>query len=105
MAGPIFETAGAMEVFKRYTHRGGFPRLYFWRTSAGAEVDLLIENGQQIIPVEIKTTTTLWPSLGDPIRTFFKDFPDRATRGYVIHPGDQKTGIGHNVYAYPFADF
>jgi predicted AAA+ superfamily ATPase len=30
------------------------PELFFWRTQAGAEVDLLIVEGRKILPIEIK---------------------------------------------------
>ena len=33
----------------------------FWRTQAAAEVDLLIRNGNQLLPVEIKLGTTIDP--------------------------------------------
>jgi predicted AAA+ superfamily ATPase len=29
--------------------------LFFWRTHAGAEVDLLVVEGRRILPIEIKT--------------------------------------------------
>lgn len=35
--------------------------VFFWRTLAGAEVDLLIRNGGQLLPVEIKLVTTIDP--------------------------------------------
>jgi len=104
MAGPIFETAVVMEIYKRFTNRGEIPRMYFWRTSTGNEVDLVIEQGQRLIPVEIKRNSTPWPSMGDSIRAFIKDYPEQVTEGYVVYPGDQKAGLGHGVQAYPFAD-
>ena len=30
------------------------PQFYFWRTQAGAEVDLLVVAGKKILPIEIK---------------------------------------------------
>ncbi|HOY28971.1 MAG TPA: hypothetical protein PLR96_08345 [Flavobacteriales bacterium] len=35
--------------------------MFFWRTQAAAEVDLLIRNGNQLLPVEIKLGTTIDP--------------------------------------------
>jgi len=103
MAGAIFETAVITEIYKRYANRGEVPRMYFWRTSTGTEVDLVIDQGQQLIPIEIKTTSTPWPGMAASIRTLFKDFPDRASKGYIIYPGDLKTTVGHNVTALPFS--
>jgi uncharacterized protein len=36
------------------THRGEEPQVYFWRTAAGAEVDLVVEKAGKLIPVELK---------------------------------------------------
>lgn len=45
MAGPIFETAVVGEVVRALVHRGTPPAVYFWRTAAGSEVDLLVDVG------------------------------------------------------------
>ena len=45
MAGAIFETAVLSEVMKVFLARGEDPQLFFLRTSAGSEVDLIIETG------------------------------------------------------------
>jgi predicted AAA+ superfamily ATPase len=33
--------------------------LYFWRSHEGLEVDLIIQIGTRLIPVEVKLTSTL----------------------------------------------
>ena len=33
------------------------PEFFFWRTQAGAEVDLLISEGRRLVPIEIKLGT------------------------------------------------
>ena len=44
------------------------PEIYFWRTHAGGEVDLLIVEGRRMLPVEIKLgrrwTTIPLPACG-----------------------------------------
>jgi predicted AAA+ superfamily ATPase len=46
-----------------YCHRkfkaGERPGLHFWRDSNGIEVDVLIEQGSQLMPVKIKAGTTV----------------------------------------------
>jgi len=39
--------------------RGERPNLYFWRDSNGNEVDVVIELGQGLMPVEIKAGKTV----------------------------------------------
>lgn len=76
MAGPLFECAVVMEVVKALLHRGRRPLVYFWRTSAGDEVDLLVEDNGSVIPIEVKLSATPRPQMGDSIRRFAA-----ATRG------------------------
>lgn len=57
--GAIFETLVISELLKNYYNRGAEPDIYFWRDSAGHEVDLLIDRGRELIPVEIKSGETV----------------------------------------------
>lgn len=57
--GPIFESFVVSELCKNFLHRGEIPSLYFWRDSAGHEVDVLIDLGNRLIPVEIKSAQTV----------------------------------------------
>jgi len=52
MAGAIFETAVVSEIFKTLFYRGVEPQVYFWRTSTGLEVDLLVESNACLVPIE-----------------------------------------------------
>lgn len=57
--GAIFETWVVAEALKSCHHRGVEPDLYFWRDSAGHEVDLLLDRGRKQIPIEIKSGQTV----------------------------------------------
>lgn len=104
MAGAIFETAVVTEIYKRYIHRGQIPRMYFWRTSAGVEIDLIVEVGNELIPIEIKHSGTARPKMASSIKTMFKDFPEKVSKGYVIYPGDTRLPLAPKVMALPFSD-
>jgi predicted AAA+ superfamily ATPase len=43
-------------VFAEIYHRRNIRQPYFWRTSAGAEVDLVLRHAEQFIPIECKYT-------------------------------------------------
>ena len=58
MGGAIFEGWVVSEATKVFTHRGERPELYFWRSHDGLEVDLLARVGPQLLPIEIKLTST-----------------------------------------------
>lgn len=47
------------ELIKNSFHRAEEPDLHFWRDSTGHEIDLLIERGRNLTPVEIKSGETV----------------------------------------------
>lgn len=104
MGGAIMETAVLSEIVKTLTHRGIDQQIYFWRTAAGSEVDIVVESGGKLIPIEVKLSATPRPAMANAIKTFRVDFGDRALPGYVIHPGDIRLPLGDNVTAWPFRD-
>jgi hypothetical protein len=42
-------------------HRGLPSNLSFWRGSAGNEIDVLLDQGERLVPIAIKAGTTLNP--------------------------------------------
>ncbi len=100
MAGPVMETLVISEVFKTMSHRGLTPRLTFWRTSTGREVDLIIETKGRIIPVEIKASATSWPKMAENIEVFRADYPE-AEKGWVIYSGNEVLPSGVQATAWP----
>ena len=57
--GAVFETFVLGELVKAYAHRGRRPPLFFWRDSAGHEVDFLCEQGEQeLLAIEAKSGET-----------------------------------------------
>jgi hypothetical protein len=101
MGGAIFENMVIMDFFKNYLHRGEEPALYYWRTAAGSEVDLVIETQSGLIPIEIKLSATPRPEMAKEILSFQRDFKEKALPGYVIHPGNMLLPLGQGVTALP----
>jgi len=104
MGGAIFETAAVTEVYKKIMHCGTEPLMYFWRTSAGAEVDIVVEFSNRLVPVEVKLSSTPRPAMASSIKTFQEDFRDKAAPGYVLHTGDIRLPFGPGVTALPFTE-
>jgi uncharacterized protein len=75
--------------------------LYYWRTAAGSEVDLLVETEDQLVPIEIKQSETPRPEMAKEIWTFRKDFEGKAGPGYVVHPGHMRLPLGKGVSSLP----
>lgn len=103
MAGALMENLVVAELFKTSLHRGEEPTLYFWRTAAGSEVDVVIERQSRLIPIEVKASATPRPDMARAIAAFRRDFGDRAAGGYVIHLGKIVLPLGNGVLAWPLA--
>lgn len=56
--GALFETLIVNEFLKVRWHRGMPSNITFWRDNIGTEVDLVIESGETLTPVEIKAGQT-----------------------------------------------
>jgi predicted AAA+ superfamily ATPase len=104
MGGAIMETAVLSEIIKTLTHRGIDPQVYFWRTVAGTEVDIVVEAGVKLVPIEVKLSATPRSSMASSVKTFQKDFGDKVLEGYVVHPGDITLSLGSGIKALPFSE-
>jgi len=62
MGGAIMETAVLSEIVTTLTHRGLDPRVYYWRTMVGTEVDFLVETAGNLVPIEVKLSATPRPA-------------------------------------------
>jgi uncharacterized protein len=64
----LFENYILAEVVKAYlNHRRPAP-IFFWRDQTGHEIDLLIEEGSDLFPVEIKSGSTVAQDMFDSLR-------------------------------------
>ena len=56
--GALFENLVITECFKNKYNTGSQVNYYYWRNNKGIEIDLLIESGKKLLPVEIKSAQT-----------------------------------------------
>jgi len=82
LRGALFENLVMMEFLKHRLHRGLRSNLYFWRDPKGHEVDLIIDQGPYVTPVEIKSSQTIHGSFFKGLSTFSR----RVKQHQVIHP-------------------
>ena len=74
----------------------------YWRTTLGEEVDFVIEAGDSLLPIEIKASGR--PRFGDTthLRTFRREYPDKARSGLLLHTGDTVEWVAPDVLAAPW---
>lgn len=100
--GASFETLVLMDLMAAARNQLPDPRFWFWRTQAGAEVDLLIESGRDLLPVEVKHAAAVsrYDTAGLTQAMRDLDLP----RGFVIYRGTDQRKLAANVWAVPWDD-
>lgn len=83
--GSLFENMMIAEYIKRMHHKNEVQDCWFWRDSAGHEVDLVVQNGLTLDLVEFKSTQTIMSDLFKGLQYFenlAKDIPLTKTLVY-----------------------
>lgn len=89
MKGPLFENFIIVEILKNFYNRGIRPNLYFWRDQTGNEVDLLVDEGGTIYPVEIKSAQTFNPDFFKGLHYFNALANNDAQHAHLVYGGNQ----------------
>jgi len=103
--GPMFESAVFGQLVRLFVHRGERPRIYFWRTAAGHEVDFILEGSGGLIPVEAKQTATPSAHHASAIESFQRLFGRRAAKGLVVCLCRERFPLSRTVDAVPLGSF
>ncbi len=90
LRGALFENLVVVEVLKGALNRGLQPHLHHYRDSNGNEVDLLVEEGDRLVPVEIKSSMTFSTEFLTGIEHLRQLAPPNLSGGMVVYAGDQE---------------
>jgi hypothetical protein len=102
MWGHIFESFVFGEVLKSYYNDGIVkPPLYYYRDSDKNEIDLLIENGDELHPVEIKTTSDPTKAMIKAFRCIEKIPTKKVGTGAVVCMAKERLPLTENVWIFP----
>ncbi len=93
LRGAIFESWVVSELYKHQLNLGERPQMFHYRENRGPEVDVLIQQGDHLHAIEIKSGATVSPD-------FFKHFPRLTDRlkntglisdidNHVVYGGEQ----------------
>lgn len=74
----------------------------YWRTAAGAEVDLVIDTGSDLLPIEIKATAR--PRVADAghLQAFRAEYGRHCRAGLLLHTGDAVEWLAPGILAAPW---
>ncbi len=87
--GVLFESWVISELVKSHANRGLEPDVYFWRSHARHEVDLIVQSGLKSWAVEAKSGQTLASSAFRSLQRYLEMAGDDVSRAVVVHGGDQ----------------
>ncbi len=90
MRGPLFETWVINELIKGRYNQGLHSNLYFWRDRSGNEIDVISEQGSNLIPVEIKSGQTVNTDFTKGLLRWLKLAGNIAENPALIYAGDTK---------------
>jgi len=101
LRGSLFETWVVAELVKGRFNRGLSSNLYFWRDRSGTEVDVLIEQGENLFPVEIKSGKTLTTDYFSGINKWLDLAGETAGVARLVYAGDQEQ-LRANIQVLPW---
>lgn len=87
MRGALFESLIIAELMKERYNQGLNSNLYFWRDSTGNEIDVIIEEGADVMPLEIKSGQTVTQDFFTGLQKWLK--LSRNKKGWLIYGGEQ----------------
>lgn len=84
----LFETFVVAEFIKQRFNAGLRSNLFFWRDNIGTEIDVLVEDGSGLFPIEIKSGSTLNEDFFSGLQRYLKYAGARAAGSGLVYGGD-----------------
>lgn len=98
--GTSWEGLVVEEMIRGFHSRGVIFDSYYYRTSGGKEIDLVLEGFFGVVPIEIKYTSTVnLRDLGS-LAQFVSE--QKSPFGLVIHNGERVEQLSENILGIPF---
>lgn len=97
MSGALFETACVVQFYKRFSALADPCSLYYYRSTDGLEVDLLIETAQTIYPIEIKLSSTIDYGRVSSLIKWLDLSRIKDARGLVVSTSKELGSMGKNI--------
>lgn len=87
--GALFENFIINEICKSFYNRGLRPPIYYWRDSNGREIDLLLDLGGRVLPIEIKAARTFSAHFFEHLAWFRQVADLPVADALVVYGGDR----------------
>ena len=87
--GALFENFIINEILKNQLNQNLSPKNYFWNVSGSYEIDLLLDKGGRLMPIEIKSSRTINSQFFEGLKYFQTLSGALSTESYLIYGGDE----------------
>jgi hypothetical protein len=104
MYGSIFENWVITEIKKNRFNRGLNGGLYFFRDSAGNEIDLLMEKEGSVVAVEVKSSKKMSASMLTGLKYWLRHNPQAADTNLLLYGGEALHEIADRMVAISWKD-
>lgn len=101
--GPLLENL-ILANLRAWVSAGKEPtELLYWRTSAGREVDFVVERDGLALPIEVKSARRVSQSDIAHLEAFLAEHPKTSRLGVILYSGETVETPAPNVVAVPFS--
>jgi hypothetical protein len=104
-SGAMVETWVASELLKLMSISGKRLQLYFWRTQTGQEVDFLVEQGGELVAIEVKWAHRIHESDITNLKRCAEDLKDKLRFSIILYGGVEIVPFTPQIVAIPFPVF
>jgi predicted AAA+ superfamily ATPase len=103
LTGPLLETLVLSDLLAWREGLLPRPEILYWRIASGAEVDLVIERGSKVVPVEVKAGGRPRTSDVQHLRLFLDEYGKAAPHAVLLHSGERAEKLADRVWAIPIS--
>ena len=86
LRGALFENLIILELLKARFNNGQRSNLFYWRDRTGNEIDVLLDQSAQVVPIEIKTSATFTSDYVKGIN-YWKKINPNVKKAFVVFTG------------------
>ncbi len=87
--GALFENFVINEIRKNHLNQNLLPKAYFWNAAGSHEIDLLLDQGGRLLPIEIKSGRTINTQFFDGLAYFQTASGALPTDSFLVYGGDE----------------
>jgi predicted AAA+ superfamily ATPase len=78
------------------------PSILYWRTTEGEEVDFVVEDGERLLPIEVKSSRRPRASDAASLRTFLDQYGEQVPGGLLLHAGSEVGWLARRILSAPW---